>query len=121
MSITKSNKRKMIMFLVFSAFFFYAAMYSGVDVLAAGKTTADTAEANNVVSGLNTLYSAFGGIVSSIGSMIALWGFFEIGMAFQSNEGTMLSGSIKRVAGGLLVVFAPTFVTLIGATAQTTQ
>ena len=120
MSITKSNKRKMIMFLVFSAFFFYAAMYSGVDVLAAGKTTAE-AGANNVVTGLNTLYSAFGGIVSSIGSMIALWGFFEIGMAFQSNEGTMLSGSIKRVAGGLLVVFAPTFVTLIGATAQTTQ
>ena len=72
------------------------------------------ADGEEVVTGINSLYETFGSIVSSIGGIICLWGFMEVGTAMQSNEGTMMSGAIKRIVGGLILVFAPSFVTLIG-------
>ena len=55
------------------------------------------AEAANVVSG----------IVSSIGSIITLWGISEWGIAFQGSEGTMQANAFKRIGGGFVMAMAP--------------
>ena len=45
--------------------------------------------------------------VSSVGAIIVLWMLFEMGMAVQSQEGTMQANGIKKVGGGLVMVLAP--------------
>lgn len=52
-------------------------------------------------------------MVSSIGAIILLWAFFEVGVSMQSQEGTMQAMGFKRVGGGLVMTLAPQLVNAI--------
>lgn len=71
-------------------------------------------EAANVVT---TKFTAFqnllGGIISSIGSIITLWGISEWGIAFQGSEGTMQANAFKRIGGGFVMAMAPQILSAI--------
>lgn len=69
------------------------------------------AGAETVTSGFNTLFDIVSALVSSIGSIILLWGFFEWGTALQSQDGVMQSNAFKRIGGGLIMVLAPQLIT----------
>ena len=53
------------------------------------------------------VYDIMAAFVSSVGSIIVLWMVFEMGIAVQSQEGTMQANGIKKVGGGLVMVLAP--------------
>lgn len=78
-------------------------MVATVPVYAAG--------ADTVTSGFNTLFDIVSALVSAIGSIILLWGFFEWGTALQSQDGVMQSNAFKRIGGGLIMVLAPQLIT----------
>lgn len=69
---------------------------------------ADAANAANVVTAkFTSLQNLVSGIVSSIGSIITLWGISEWGIAFQGSEGTMQANAFKRIGGGFVMAMAP--------------
>lgn len=63
-----------------------------------------------VTNSFSTLISIVTALVSSIGSIVLLWGFFEWGTAMQSQEGVMQANAFKRIGGGLVMVIAPQLV-----------
>lgn len=66
------------------------------------------ANAAGVVTGKFTAFQdLLGGIISSIGSIITLWGISEWGIAFQGSEGTMQANAFKRIGGGFVMTMAP--------------
>lgn len=66
-----------------------------------------------VTGSFNNLTSIITAILSSIGSIILLWAFFEVGVSMQSQEGTMQAMGFKRVGGGLVMTLAPQLVNVI--------
>ena len=65
-------------------------------------------DAAGVVSGkFSSFQNLLGGIVSSIGSIVTLWGISEWGIAFQGSEGTMQANAFKRIGGGFVMAMAP--------------
>lgn len=71
-------------------------------------------EASNVVTAKFTAFqNLLGGIISSIGSIITLWGISEWGIAFQGSEGTMQANAFKRIGGGFVMAMAPQILSAI--------
>ena len=71
-------------------------------------------EAANVVTAKFTAFqNLLGGIISSIGSIITLWGISEWGIAFQGWEGTMQANAFKRIGGGFVMAMAPQILSAI--------
>ena len=71
-------------------------------------------EAANVVTAKFTAFqNLLGGIISSIGSIITLWGISEWGIAFQGSEGTMKANAFKRIGGGFVMAMAPQILSAI--------
>lgn len=69
---------------------------------------ADAGEGAALVSNtVGKVYDIMAAFVSSVGAIIVLWMLFEMGMAVQSQEGTMQANGIKKVGGGLVMVLAP--------------
>lgn len=58
---------------------------------------------------LNTLMSA---VISSIGTLVTLWGLFEYGNAMNTGEGGAHAAAFKRIGGGLLMMLAPQLIAL---------
>lgn len=79
-------------------------------VFAADEAATGAEIVNNSVGKIYDMLAAF---VSSIGSIVTLWMIFEMGMAIQSQEGTMQANGIKRVGGGLIMVLAPQLITAL--------
>lgn len=76
----------------------------------AEESTAAASGAAIVTQSFKTLQEIVTAIVSSIGSIILLWGFFEWGTSLQSQEGVMQASAFKRIGGGLVMVIAPQLV-----------
>ena len=70
---------------------------------AAGKASGASA----VTSSFSSLTDIVTALVSSIGTIVLLWGFFEWGTSMQSTDGVMQSSAFKRIGGGLIMVLAP--------------
>ena len=51
--------------------------------------------------------------ISGIGVLVVLWGIFEWGMAYQTQEGTVQAQAFKRMAGGLIMVVASQILDII--------
>lgn len=66
-----------------------------------------------VTNAFDNLISIITAMVSSIGAIILLWAFFEVGVSMQSQEGTMQAMGFKRVGGGLVMTLAPQLVNAI--------
>ncbi len=58
-------------------------------------------------TGFTTLTDLIKAFVSSIGSIIVLWGIFEWGNSLQSSDGMQQSMAFKRIGGGLVMTLAP--------------
>ena len=72
------------------------------------------ADAANVVAAkFTSLENLVGGVISSIGSIITLWGIAEWGIAFQGSEGTMQANAFKRIGGGFVMAMEPQILTAI--------
>lgn len=77
-------------------------------------TPVHATEAANVVTAKFTAFqNLLGGIISSIGSIITLWGISEWGIAFQGSEGTMQANAFKRIGGGFVMAMAPQILSAI--------
>lgn len=63
--------------------------------------------AADVTAKFNSLKDIVTALVSSIGTIVLLWGFFEWGTSMQSTDGVMQSSAFKRIGGGLIMVLAP--------------
>lgn len=99
---------RIISMAVIGLFVFIVMYYPQTAVFAA-----DASEGAQLVSDtVGKVYDIMAAFVSSVGAIIVLWMLFEMGMAVQSQEGTMQANGIKKVGGGLVMVLAPQ---LIGA------
>ena len=63
--------------------------------------------ASVVTTNFGILTDIMTALVSSIGEIVLLWGFLELGTSMQSQEGSMQAGAFKRVGGGIMMVLAP--------------
>ena len=88
---------------VIGLFVFVVIYYPQVSALAA-EAGEGAALVSNTVGKVYDIMAAF---VSSVGSIIVLWMVFEMGIAVQSQEGTMQANGIKKVGSGLVMVLAP--------------
>ena len=82
-------------------------------IMTAPQLTTYVWAANPITTPLKSFYDIVAGIISAVGSLILLWGFLELGLAFQSSEGSMQANGFKRITGGLVIVFAPQLVPLL--------
>ncbi|MCR5451448.1 MAG: hypothetical protein K6F00_02340 [Lachnospiraceae bacterium] len=67
--------------------------------------------AASVTASFNTLKDIVVALVTSVGTIVLLWGFFEWGTSLQSQEGVMQANAFKRIGGGLVMVLAPQLIT----------
>lgn len=71
------------------------------------------ADANGIITAqFDTLLGIVTAIISSIGTIVTLWGISEWGIAFQSQDGTAQAHAFKRIAGGLVMLLAPQLINL---------
>ena len=99
-TLTNGVDKKTFLKLSMLALVFATVVVSGSSVYAA--------DAAGVVTGtFSSFQNLLGGIISSIGSIITLWGISEWGIAFQGSEGTMQANAFKRIGGGFVMAMAP--------------
>ena len=80
------------------------ALFSSQPVLASG--------AGAVTAKFNILKDIVATVVSSIGTIVTLWGLFEFGNSMQTQEGGAQSQAMRRIGGGLVMVIAPQLLAL---------
>ena len=102
--------RKIIVMAVIGLSVFVMMYYPQMAVFAADESVTGAQLVSNSVGKVYDILAAF---VSSVGSIIVLWMLFEMGMAVQSQEGTMQANGIKRVGGGLIMVLAPQLISAL--------
>ena len=100
---------RIISMAVIGLFVFIVMYYPQTAVFAA-----DASEGAQLVSNsIGKMYDMMAAFVSSVGSIIVLWMLFEMGLAVQSQEGTMQANGIKKVGGGLVMVLAPQLISAL--------
>lgn len=100
---------RIISMAVIGLFVFIVMYYPQTAVFAA-----DASEGAQLVSNsIGKVYDMMAAFVSSVGSIIVLWMLFEMGLAVQSQEGTMQANGIKKVGGGLVMVLAPQLISTL--------
>lgn len=65
-----------------------------------------------ITTGFQSLMDVVTALVSAIGAIVLLWGFFEWGISMQSRDGTEQSNAFKRIGGGLVMVLAPQLINI---------
>ena len=104
------TQRKAMQFLLIAAF---VSIFIFVPQLTVFAEEGATDGATIVTGAFNNLIAIVTAMVSSIGAIILLWAFFEVGVSMQSQEGTMQAMGFKRVGGGLVMTLAPQLVNAI--------
>ena len=102
--MTKLNKKKITK--TFFSMFILTILMTCTPVYA-------TEAANVVTAKFTAFQNLLGGIISSIVSIITLWGISEWGIAFQGSEGTMQANAFKRIGGGFVMAMAPQILSAI--------
>lgn len=82
------------------------------DVAFATGAETSGAAGGTITSGFTNLLDIVKSLVSSIGTIVLLWGFFEWGTSMQSQDGVMQSSAFKRIGGGLVMVLAPQLISV---------
>ncbi len=103
---------KMVTFALIGLVVFVTIYYPQAYAFAADEAAAGADLVKNSVGRVYDILAAF---VSSVGSIITLWMIFEMGVAVQSQEGTMQANGIKKVGGGLIMVLAPQLLSALTA------
>ena len=99
-TLTNGVDKKTFLKLSMFALVFATVVVSGSSVYAADAAGVVTVK-------FSSFQNLLGGIISSIGSIITLWGISEWGIAFQGSEGTMQANAFKRIGGGFVMAMAP--------------
>lgn len=86
------------------------AMSYGMQAFAAGEDGAAV-----VTNGFSIIIGIVSAIVSSIGTLLLLWGLFEWAMALNTQDGGAQSMAFKRVGSGIVAVLGPQILPLITA------
>lgn len=60
-----------------------------------------------IQQGFDGLLSIVTALISSIGTIILLWGLFEWGLSLQGQDGFTQSTAFKRIGGGIVMILAP--------------
>lgn len=101
-----TGKKLMKVFLAVQGVLGFTAVY-----LASGNLAYASEAAGVIEAQFDTLLGIVTSIISSIGTIITLWGISEWGIAFQGQDGTMQAHAFKRIAGGLVMLLAPQLIT----------
>lgn len=92
-------------------FIFVAALMCEHPFLANAATT--TIDTTPITENFNRLKAIVVAIISSIGTIITLWGISEWGLAFQGQDGMMQASAFKRIGGGMVMIMAPQILGLL--------
>ena len=87
------------------------ALYVAQAAVCASGNAAATG-ANVITQGFSGLLDIVTALISAIGTIILLWGFFEWGISLQSQDGVMQSAAFKRIGGGLVMILAPQLISV---------
>lgn len=79
----------------------------------AGPVYAATTGNAIITNGFANLQNIVTAFVSSIGSIVVLWGLFEWGNSVQSQDGMMQTQAFKRIGGGLVMTLGPQLLPLL--------
>ena len=61
----------------------------------------------------NSIYELIAAIVSSVGALVMLYGFSEVGLSYSANDGMTQAGGLKRVAGAMIMILTPQIVSAL--------
>ncbi|MCR4781803.1 MAG: hypothetical protein K5851_03560 [Lachnospiraceae bacterium] len=68
-------------------------------------------DASSVITGkFNSIFDLFASLASSVGALLMLYAFSEVGISYSANDGMTQAGGLKRVAGAMLMILAPQIV-----------
>ena len=113
---SKTGKKKLLKFFVFGFIALLSALIMLSPETAALASGAEGgsggAAGGTITSGFTNLLDIVKSLVSSIGTIVLLWGFFEWGTSMQSQDGVMQSSAFKRIGGGLVMVLAPQLISV---------
>ena len=107
------QKHQKVLFAIFMVTYCLFSVYNPVFAGSNDPNAAQATGASAVTSKFNSLLAIIQAIVQAIGGLVCLWGFFEVGMAMQSNEGSMQSAAFKRVGGGIIMIIAPALLSAV--------
>lgn len=111
---SKTGKKKLLKLFAFAfvALFSALIMLSPETAALASGAEGGGAAGGTITSGFTNLLDIVKSLVSSIGTIVLLWGFFEWGTSMQSQDGVMQSSAFKRIGGGLVMVLAPQLISV---------
>lgn len=104
--IIKSEKTRKFMYNLTLFSLFLAISFTPIMSYA----SATEAGQGVIKSNFKNIWDIVTTIISSIGSLVLLWGFFEFGISLNSSDGTAQSNAFKKIGGGLICVLAPQIV-----------
>lgn len=99
-------QRRGLVFSIIAVLTFLLMVYPQMTIFAADGAAIVTESFSSIIDIVTAM-------VSSIGAIILLWAFFEVGVSMQSQEGTMQAMGFKRIGGGLVMTLAPQLTTAI--------
>lgn len=88
-------------------------------LIACGTLAVFASNSNEAVQSVNRLRDLMFTIVQAIGVIILLWGIVQVGMAIKSHDPSQRAQGFLVIAGGLIIVFSKSILTLIAPTAMT--
>ena len=105
-------KRKSLDRKQLAGMFVFACFLSVMSVLQCG-VPAFAAGEDIVNSAFDVIYNLIAAVVSSIGTILLLWGVFEWAQSLNVQDGGAQSMAFKRIAAGLISTIGPQLIPLI--------
>lgn len=88
-------------------------MFFAASVTALSATPVFAAGEDIIESGFDVIYSIISAVVSSVGSLLLLWGCFEWAQSLNTQDGAAQSLAFKRIAAGLIAILVPQLIPVI--------
>ena len=95
-------RKKMLYTMLFAV---SATVLSAIPVFAVGEDI--------ITSGFDVIYSIIAAVVSSVGSLLLLWGCFEGAQSLNTQDGAAQSMAFKRIAAGLIAILVPQLIPIV--------
>ncbi len=95
-------RKKMLYTMLFAV---SATVLSAIPVFAVGEDI--------ITSGFDVIYSIIAAVVSSVGSLLLLWGCFEWAQSLNTQDGAAQSMAFKRIAAGLIAILVPQLIPIV--------
>ena len=104
-TVTKARKKfNRILSICSGAFYFFCMRYALVYAK----------DIKEVTDGIDTIKSLVKGAVTGVGVIFLMWGILDFGTAYSAHDTSQQSAAIKKVIGGLVMVFIPQILNALG-------